>query len=79
MWRKIIASLRSGGRIAGQHYGDRDGWAGRAGVTCHDRALVLQRLEGLEIELREEEESDAVTPRGATKHWPLGPRGARRP
>ena len=69
LWRKIIASLRPGGRFAGQLYGDRDGWAGRAGVTCHDRATVLQRLEGFEIELLEEEESDAVTPRGATKHW----------
>lgn len=79
LWRKIIGSLRSGGRFAGQLYGDRDGWAGRAGVTCHDRAAVLQRLEGLEIELLEEEESDAVTPRGAAKHWHIFHIVARRP
>jgi SAM-dependent methyltransferase len=69
LWRTIIASLRPGGRFCGQLYGERDGWAGRPGVTCHDRAGAVRLLAGLETELFEEEESDAVTPRGTRKHW----------
>jgi tellurite methyltransferase len=91
LWRKIIASLRPGGRVCGQLYGARDGWAGRPGLTHHDRDGVVRLLAGLETELFEEEESDAVTPRGTRKHWhifhivararaPLSAsRGARRP
>ena len=28
-WRRLVASIRPGGRFAGQLYGDRDSWAGR--------------------------------------------------
>jgi trans-aconitate methyltransferase len=69
LWVRIVASLRRGGRFAGQLYGDRDGWAGRSGMTHHDRAAALRLIAGLETELFEEEESDAITPRGARKHW----------
>lgn len=69
LWQRIVGSLRPGGRFAGQLYGERDDWAGRDGVTHHDRAGVARLLAGLETEMFEEEESDAVTPRGAAKHW----------
>jgi tellurite methyltransferase len=69
LWRRILDSLRPGGRFAGQLYGERDGWAGNPGITHHDRAGVERLASGLEIELLEEEESDAVTPRGKAKHW----------
>jgi tellurite methyltransferase len=69
LWRKIAASLRPGGRFAGQLYGARDDWAARDGVTHHDRAAIERLLAGFETELLEEEESDAVTPRGKAKHW----------
>jgi len=78
-WQRIIAALKPGGRFAGQLYGGRDGWAGRAGMTHHDRAAVTQLLAGLEIELLEEEESDSVTPRGQAKHWHVFHIVARRP
>ena len=42
---------------------------GADGVTHHDRAAIALLLAGLEIELFEEEESDAMTPRGKAKHW----------
>jgi tellurite methyltransferase len=69
LWQKIVASLAPGGRFAGQFYGERDDWAGNPGITHHDRAAVIRLLAGLETELFEEEESDAVTPRGRPKHW----------
>ena len=69
LWQRIVASLRPGGRFAGQLYGDRDEWAGRPGMNHHSRDAVLRLLDGLEPELFEEEESDAITPRGTPKHW----------
>jgi SAM-dependent methyltransferase len=69
LWQKTVNALRPGGRFAGQLYGERDDWAGRPGVTHHDRVAVENLLAGLETELFEEEESDAVTPRGTAKHW----------
>ena len=69
LWRRIVASLKPGGAFAGQLYGERDSWFGRPGMTFHDRAAALRLLEGLDVALFEEEESDGVTPRGKAKHW----------
>jgi tellurite methyltransferase len=79
LWRSIVASLKPGGRFAGQLYGERDGWAGRPGVTCLRRSEAERLLADLVVELFEEEESDAVTPRGAPKHWHIFHIVARRP
>ena len=79
LWQRIVTSLHPGGRFAGQLYGDRDGWAGRSGMTHHRRDAVERLLAGLEIEMLEEEESDAVTPRGQPKHWHIFHIVARRP
>lgn len=69
VWRRIVSSLRPGGRFAGQLYGTRDSWAGRAGMTFHTRAHIEGLLAGFETEYLEEEEDDSVTPRGEAKHW----------
>ncbi len=69
LWRRIVGSLKPGGRFSGQFYGERDDWAGRPGVTCLARAEAERCLADLAVELFEEEESDAVTPRGQPKHW----------
>jgi tellurite methyltransferase len=69
LWQRIVGSLKPGGRFAGQLFGDRDGWAGNADITHLDRDAAEALLGGLEVELFEEEESDAVTPRGKPKHW----------
>ena len=69
VWSRIVGSLKPGGRFAGQLYGDRDGWAGRPGMTHMTRAAAEKLLVGLEVELFEEEETDSVTPRGKPKHW----------
>ena len=68
-WQRIVRSLKPGGRFAGQLYGERDAWAGRPGIACLSRAEAERLLSGLAVELFDEEESDAVTPRGRKKHW----------
>jgi SAM-dependent methyltransferase len=79
LWRRIVASLKHGGRFSGQLYGDRDGWVGRPGMTHMSRAAVESLLRGLDVELFEEEETDSVTPRGKLKHWHIFHIVAKRP
>ncbi len=69
LWARIVASLKPGGRFSGQLYGNRDGWAGRPGMTHMSRASAEHLLADLRVELFEEEETDSVTPRGKPKHW----------
>ena len=79
LWQCILASLKPGGRFSGQLYGDRDGWAGRPGMTHLDRAAAERLLGDLRVELFEEEEADSVTPRGKPKHWHIFHIVAQRP
>jgi SAM-dependent methyltransferase len=79
LWARIVASLRPGGRFAGQLYGDRDGWAGRPGMTFFTRAEAKALLAPLAVELFREEEEDSVTPRGSAKHWHIFHIVARKP
>lgn len=72
LWRRIRERLRPSGRFAGQLYGLRDSWARDGapdGVVAFSRGECLSHLNGLKIELFEEEEHDGVTPRGRKKHW----------
>lgn len=69
VWRRIVASLKPGGRVACQLYGERDSWVGRPGMTFHDRNAVDALLDGLTVEMLREEEDDSTTPRGEAKHW----------
>jgi SAM-dependent methyltransferase len=69
VWRRITGSLNPGGRIACQLYGPRDSWAGRPGMTFHDRDAIDSLLEGFDVEMLREEEEDSTTVRGKDKHW----------
>ncbi len=69
LWRKMIGTLKPGGRFAGQLLGENDSWAPRRNVVVHDGAAIDRLLDGLNTELHEIEETDAVTPRGEAKHW----------
>ena len=69
LWTRIREELPAGGRFSGQWYGPRDSWAGRPGITFLERDQAMALLDGLEIEMFEEEEADSVTPRGNPKHW----------
>lgn len=69
LWRKIVGSLKPGGRFAGQLLGDRDSWAMRRRVVVHDSASLDRLLAGVTVEMHEIEETDGMTPRGEAKHW----------
>ena len=70
LWQRIRAVLNPGGRIACQLFGPRDSWAGRQRPPAiHGRAAVDALLRGMAVEMLDEEETDAVTPRGQPKHW----------
>jgi SAM-dependent methyltransferase len=69
LWERIRDALPTGGRFSGHWYGPRDSWVGRPGMTFVGRDEALSLLDGLELEMFEEEEDDGVTPRGNAKHW----------
>ena len=69
LWADIRAALQPGGRFTGHLFGDRDGWANRADMTCHTVAQVQALLAGLVVEYFIEEENDGVTALGDPKHW----------
>jgi tellurite methyltransferase len=71
VWTKITASLRPGGRFAGQLLGEHDSWAGRPNIVVHDGPALNRLLSGLTVETHGIEETDSVTPRGEAKHWHL--------
>jgi SAM-dependent methyltransferase len=71
LWQKVARSLKPGGRFSGQLLGERDGWRGEKAITFLSRDAALRLIEGFEVELFEEEESDGTTPYGKQKHWHL--------
>jgi tellurite methyltransferase len=79
LWQRIREALPVGGCFSGQWYGVRDSWQGRAGITFLERDEALGLLDGLEIQMFEEEETDGVTPRGNAKHWHIFHIVARKP
>ena len=69
LWEKIVRAIRPGGRFAGQFFGDRDSWASIPGRSHHSHEMVLQLLEGFEIELMNVEEKDDAPEVRNPKHW----------
>lgn len=79
LWAAIRGSLHRGGRFSGQFYGERDDFARDPHLTCHTAAETAAMLEGMEVEMLDEEEDDGVTPRGRAKHWHIRHVVARKP
>jgi tellurite methyltransferase len=69
LWDKILFSLRPGGRISCQLYGNKDSWVGNPTITFFNRDGIKALLNPLETEFFREEEDDGPTPRGQNKHW----------
>jgi tellurite methyltransferase len=70
VWAQIRMSLRSGGRFAGQLFGDRDDWAGLSDRTHHSEDEARALFKGFEIEMwQTEERESAVDPINHPKHW----------
>jgi hypothetical protein len=68
LWRRIVASLRPGGRFCGQLFGEHDDWAG-TGVTTHTREQLGELLEAFDVEVLDELDEDGATAVGKPKHW----------
>jgi trans-aconitate methyltransferase len=68
-WRRIIAAVGPGGRVAAMVFGDRDGFADDPTVTCVPAETVRAYLAGFELELWDEGEEDKPTALGEMHHW----------
>jgi tellurite methyltransferase len=68
LWARIRASLRPGGRFAGELFGDRDTWASDPEMTFHDVDTARALFDGLDLESFVEEEEDGEAFEGP-KHW----------
>ncbi len=69
-WQGIRASVRPGGRFAGQLLGERDTWAAGGDVNAHSRTDAEAFFDGWTLERFEEEENDGDACLGP-KHWHL--------
>ena len=68
LWRRIVDSIITGGRFAGQFFGPNDDWA-RTGLLVQTHAELAQLLLPFEVELLDEFEGMGPTAIGKTKHW----------
>ncbi len=69
LWTRVRATIRTGGRFAGQLFGDRDSWAVLPDRTHHPRSALDALFAGFLLEeLREEEKLDTDCA-GTPKHW----------
>ncbi len=68
LWLRIVDSLPTGGRFAGQFFGDRDTWATIPGRSHHTLEQVKALLTPFDLDFWQEEEEDGTTLTGA-KHW----------
>jgi len=69
LWHKMVASLKSGGTISGELFGDQDDWknSGRVKTLSH---LELEKLiEGFEILYFDEEHFRGPTALEVQKNW----------
>ena len=70
LWRKIVDSLRPGGRFCGQLFGEHDDWAG-SGVIVLTRAELDALLAPFEVERLDVFDEGGTTCVGTRKHWHL--------
>jgi tellurite methyltransferase len=69
LWRKIVSSLRPGGRFAGHLFGIRDDWSKDADKTFHNIKQINDLLSDFEVEDFGEDEREGTTASGRGKHW----------
>ncbi|MSP67163.1 MAG: class I SAM-dependent methyltransferase [Alphaproteobacteria bacterium] len=69
-WRRLVASLRPGGRFAGQFFGPDDDWASPT-LTILDRPALEVLLAPFELERFDEQNSPGHDAKGVAKHWHL--------
>lgn len=69
VWARIVDSVRTGGRFAGQLFGERDSWASLPDRSHQTRARVDELLRPFHVEHLQEEERDGADCLNNAKHW----------
>jgi ubiquinone/menaquinone biosynthesis C-methylase UbiE len=69
VWAKIATTLKPGGILTGQFFGDRDDWRNDPTMNFHTAGQARELLSGLRTLLFDEEESPGRTAMGEEKHW----------
>ncbi len=77
-WERIRDALSVGGRVSALLFGDRDGSAGDATMTCPPPAEIRAGLDAFEIEHWVDREEDTTTALGEPHHFHLVELVARR-
>ena len=78
-WRRAMAAIRDGGRLAAMVFGDRDESAGDGSMTCPSSESIRDTLREWEIEDWSEREEDSTTALGEPHHFHIIELVARRP
>ena len=68
LWNKIVTSLNSGGRFAGQLFGVNDTWATSPDMTFFTEELARALFADFEVEHFQVEDEDGASTTGP-KHW----------
>jgi len=79
LWDRVVASVRPGGRFAGQLFGDLDSWATIPDRAHHTRAEAEALLAPFDLERFDEVQSDGEDCAGNAKHWHIFHIIARKP
>ena len=70
VWQNIGHALKPGGVFVGDLFGDRDDWnTGKARLVFHSLDDVQKLVDGFEVLVIDEEESEGSTAKGETKQW----------
>lgn len=68
LWHAAVTSLKPGGLLATNIFGDHDDWAARTDTTCLSDPEVRELLHDLRVEHFEVEDADGMAFSGP-KHW----------
>jgi len=79
LWGKIVTSLRSGSRFAGDFFGERHIWVNNKQMTFHTVEQIRELFQPLEIEFLNEEEGEEPTALQGIQHWHAFAVVARKP
>jgi tellurite methyltransferase len=69
VWKRILASLRPGGRFAGDFFGPRHAWANRDDMNFHTAEQVRELCGSLQVEYFISEEGEKITATMGRRHW----------
>jgi trans-aconitate methyltransferase len=68
LWTLVLSSLRPGGWLAANLFGERDSWAGAAGMTFFSDTAARRLFDGLEVVRWTEVDEEGAAFSGP-KHW----------